>query len=204
MDTLLDMIGQLRTIRQEAWKYVYISATEHDQLKRDYQTAINFSIFGFDADQLITRLDSLHHANNTTEKMIIGALLQFGFIKLNIFEMASMEGRLLQLSHFFRQLHPNTDAPIHCAMAKCLMIRSIYLTKALINHSNAGNALEWHMEWFLPSVIHVTPTISSPFGLMQVLRYVPQSWMNMAQDTSSSQSNSSQATDSRRSSVNSI
>ena len=168
MDNLLEIIGQLRILRQETWKFVYVSATDQDQLRKEYQNVINVSTFGFDIDMLITRLDSLHHATNTTEKMIIGTMINFGFIKLNIMEMAPLEGRLLQLSHFFRHTNPDSDAPIHCAIAKCLMLRNIYLTKALIIHSNEGNSLELHLEWFLPSLICVSPTISSPFSLVQV------------------------------------
>lgn len=168
MDTLSEIIGQLRIIRQETWKYVYVSATDQEQTKKDYQNVINVSTFGFDVDQLITRLDSLHHAANTNEKMIIGAMISLGFIKLNVMDMAPLEGRFLQLSHFFRLTTPDSDAPIHCAIAKCLMLRNIYMTKALLIHSNEGNALELHMEWFLPSIVCVSPTISSPFCLVQV------------------------------------
>ena len=206
MTDLLEIIGPLRLLRKEAWKYVYASATNEEQLKQDYQTIVNLSIFGYDIDSLITRLDSLAREKHATEKMTVDAMLQHGFIRTNIAEMSAMEGRLLQLGLFFRQIYPDRNEPVHCAIAKCLMIRSICLNKALLLHSNAGNVLELHLEWFLPSIIHVTPTISSPFGLIQIQtrhKVLNKPWYEMPNDNRSPtiQSHSDQ---SRRSSLDSV
>lgn len=165
---MLEIIGPLRLIRQEAWKYVYASAVDEEKLKQDYQNLVNLSIFGYDIDSLITKLDSLAGRKNVTEQMILEIMLQHGFLKTTVSELSAIEGRFLQLGLFFRQIHPDRTDPIHYAIAKCLMIRSICLNKALLQHSNAGNVLEFQLEWFLPSITHVTPTLSSPFGLIQV------------------------------------
>ena len=168
MTDLLDIIGPLRLIRQEAWKYVYASAVDEEQLKQDYQNLVNLSIFGYDIDSLLTRLDSFAGNRLVTEKMVIDVMIQHGFLKTTVSDLSAVEGRFLQLGLFFRQIHPDKNEPIHYAIAKCLMIRSICLNKALLLHSNAGNALEFQLEWFLPSITHVTPTLSSPFGLIQI------------------------------------
>ena len=76
MTDLLEIIGPLRLLRKEAWKYVYASATNEEQLKQDYQTIVNLSIFGYDIDSLITRLDSLAREKHATEKMTVDAMLQ--------------------------------------------------------------------------------------------------------------------------------
>ena len=171
MECIWDLPNCLREIRRTAWMNVHTNAEEPvaTQLKADYQNIINESIFGMDLDALITRLDGINLNQNKTEKMAIDAMIEYNFISLDIASMTPLEGRLMQLYHFFKNTISDRNAEVHRAIAQTIMIRNQCIIRALLYHSKTGHVININPEWFLPSLMLVPPVVSSPFSLIQIL-----------------------------------
>ena len=171
MECIWDLTTNLKEVRRCTWMFIHTNMDEpmSTQLKSDYQNIINESVFGFDMDTLIARLDAVSQNQNKTEKMAIDVLLEQKFISLDATSMVPLEGRLIQLFYFFKQAFPDRNEEIHRSMARMMLIRHQCNIRALLYHSKTGHAINFQPEWHLTSLMPIAPAISSPFSLIQIL-----------------------------------
>ena len=163
-----NIIRYLKEMRQTTWAMVHHNLSP--QMLQDHQHLINCQIFGFDIDALLENLEQIKDKSDSDDarKNLISCLTEFGFIGKDINLMKAVESRLLQISSTFMRMDPSLKIPIHNAVMQCILIRHNCLTEMLINDFHKGLPIHLKNEWFLPALQIYSPTVVSPFGLIQL------------------------------------